>query len=136
MEKKKITNIEVKRKNRNDVFRYICKNAMASNPDISLCSVVQSPGLNCSVLLLCCQISPTMICLLRTTNSIISEVRLWTAVIVVEVQTGLSYRPPLRFLWRKGGYSGRMIRKNRHKNATAVYRRYLLRYPPCFCCAV
>ena len=35
MEKKKITNIEVKRKNRNDVFRYICKNAMASNPDIS-----------------------------------------------------------------------------------------------------
>ena len=35
IEKKKITNIEVKRKNRNDVFRYICKNAMASNPDIS-----------------------------------------------------------------------------------------------------
>ncbi len=35
MEKKKITNIEVKRKNRNDVFRYICKNAMVSNPDIS-----------------------------------------------------------------------------------------------------
>lgn len=35
MEKKKITNIEVKRKNRNDVFRYICKNGMVSNPDIS-----------------------------------------------------------------------------------------------------
>ncbi len=35
MEKKKITNIEVKRKNRNDVFRYICKNNMVSNPDIA-----------------------------------------------------------------------------------------------------
>lgn len=35
MEKKKITNIEVKKKNRNDVFRYICRNGMVSNPDIS-----------------------------------------------------------------------------------------------------
>lgn len=35
MEKKKITNMEVKRKNRNGVFRYICKNGTVSNPDIS-----------------------------------------------------------------------------------------------------
>lgn len=35
MESKKITNIEVKKKNRNEVFRYICKNGMVSNPDIS-----------------------------------------------------------------------------------------------------
>lgn len=35
MDKKKITNMEVKRKNRNDVFRYLCKNGMVSNPDIS-----------------------------------------------------------------------------------------------------
>lgn len=35
MDKKKITNMEVKKKNRNDVFRYICKNGMVSNPDIS-----------------------------------------------------------------------------------------------------
>lgn len=35
MEKKKITNIEVKRKNRNRVFRYICKHDTVSNPDIS-----------------------------------------------------------------------------------------------------
>lgn len=35
MDKKKITNIEVKRKNRNGVFRYICKNGTVSNPDIS-----------------------------------------------------------------------------------------------------
>ncbi len=35
MDKKKITNMEVKKKNRNDVFRYLCKNAMVSNPDIS-----------------------------------------------------------------------------------------------------
>lgn len=32
---KKITNMEVKRKNRNGVFRYICKNGTVSNPDIS-----------------------------------------------------------------------------------------------------
>ena len=32
---KKITNIEVKKRNRNDVFRYICRNGMVSNPDIS-----------------------------------------------------------------------------------------------------
>lgn len=35
MEKKKITNMEVKKKNRNAVFRYICKNGTVSNPDIS-----------------------------------------------------------------------------------------------------
>ena len=35
MEKKKITNMEVKKKNRNDVFRFICRNGMVSNPDIS-----------------------------------------------------------------------------------------------------
>ncbi len=35
MDKQKITNIEVKKKNRNDVFRYLCKNGTVSNPDIS-----------------------------------------------------------------------------------------------------
>lgn len=35
MDKKKITNMEVKKKNRNDVFRYICKNGTVSNPDIA-----------------------------------------------------------------------------------------------------
>ncbi len=35
MDNKKITNMEVKKKNRNDVFRYICGNGMVSNPDIS-----------------------------------------------------------------------------------------------------
>ncbi len=35
MEKKKITNMEVKKKNRNEVFRYICKQGTVSNPDIS-----------------------------------------------------------------------------------------------------
>lgn len=35
MDKKKITNIEVKKKNRNEVFRYICKRGTISNPDIS-----------------------------------------------------------------------------------------------------
>lgn len=35
MDKKKITNMEVKRKNRNEVFRYICKHGTVSNPDIS-----------------------------------------------------------------------------------------------------
>lgn len=35
MDKKKITNMEVKRKNRNDVFRYICRQGTVSNPDIS-----------------------------------------------------------------------------------------------------
>ena len=35
MDNKKITNMEVKKKNRNDVFRYICRNGMVSNPDIS-----------------------------------------------------------------------------------------------------
>ena len=35
IDKKKNTNMEVKKKNRNDVFRYICRNGMVSNPDIS-----------------------------------------------------------------------------------------------------
>lgn len=35
MDKKKITNIEVKKKNRNEVFRYICRQGTVSNPDIS-----------------------------------------------------------------------------------------------------
>lgn len=35
MNKKKNTNMEVKKKNRNDVFRYICRNGKVSNPDIS-----------------------------------------------------------------------------------------------------
>ncbi len=35
MDRKKITNREVKKKNRNRVFRYICKNKTVSNPDIS-----------------------------------------------------------------------------------------------------
>ena len=43
MEKKKITNIEVKRKNRNDVFRYICKNSMVSNPDIAYALKISLP---------------------------------------------------------------------------------------------
>ncbi len=35
MNTKKITNMEVKKKNRNEVFRYICKHETVSNPDIS-----------------------------------------------------------------------------------------------------
>lgn len=35
MDKKKITNMEVKKKNRNEVFRYICKHGTVSNPDIA-----------------------------------------------------------------------------------------------------
>lgn len=35
MDKKKITNMEVRKKNRNEVFRYICKHGTVSNPDIS-----------------------------------------------------------------------------------------------------
>lgn len=35
MNKKQVTNIEVKRNNRNRIFRYICKNGTVSNPDIS-----------------------------------------------------------------------------------------------------
>lgn len=35
MDKKKITNIEVKKRNRNEIFRYICKHGIVSNPDIS-----------------------------------------------------------------------------------------------------
>lgn len=35
MEKKQATNMEVKKKNRNRVFRYICRNGTVSNPDIS-----------------------------------------------------------------------------------------------------
>ncbi|MDE6404527.1 MAG: ROK family protein [Lachnospiraceae bacterium] len=35
MDKKNITNMEVKKKNRNEVFRYICKHGTVSNPDIA-----------------------------------------------------------------------------------------------------
>lgn len=35
MERKQATNIEVKKNNRNRVFRYICKNETVSNPDIA-----------------------------------------------------------------------------------------------------
>lgn len=35
MEMKQVTNIEVKRNNRNRIFRYICRNGTVSNPDIS-----------------------------------------------------------------------------------------------------
>lgn len=35
IEKNRITNIEVKKKNRNRIFRYICRNGIVSNPDIA-----------------------------------------------------------------------------------------------------
>lgn len=35
MDGKKVTNMEVKKRNRNRVFRYICRNGTVSNPDIS-----------------------------------------------------------------------------------------------------
>lgn len=35
MNKKQVTNMEVKKNNRNRIFRYICKNETVSNPDIS-----------------------------------------------------------------------------------------------------
>lgn len=35
MDKKQVTNMEVKRNNRNRIFRYICKHGTVSNPDIS-----------------------------------------------------------------------------------------------------
>ena len=35
MDRKNITNMEVKKKNRNRVFRYICKMGTVSNPDIA-----------------------------------------------------------------------------------------------------
>ncbi|MCI8453063.1 MAG: ROK family transcriptional regulator [Lachnospiraceae bacterium] len=35
MDRKQATNIEVKKNNRNRIFRYICKNGTVSNPDIS-----------------------------------------------------------------------------------------------------
>ncbi len=40
---KKITNMEVKRKNRNGVFRFICKNGTVSNPDISYYMKISLP---------------------------------------------------------------------------------------------
>lgn len=43
MDKKKITNMEVKKKNRNEVFRYICKHGTVSNPDISYNMKVSLP---------------------------------------------------------------------------------------------
>lgn len=38
MESKKITNIEVKKKNRNEVFRYICKKRDGIKPGYLLCA--------------------------------------------------------------------------------------------------
>lgn len=35
MDKKRVTNMEIKKQNRNRVFRYICRNGTVSNPDIS-----------------------------------------------------------------------------------------------------
>ena len=35
MTKKQITNIEVKKNNRNRIFRYLLKNGIVSNPDIA-----------------------------------------------------------------------------------------------------
>lgn len=43
MDKKKNTNMEVKKKNRNAVFRYISKNGMVSNPDISYALKISLP---------------------------------------------------------------------------------------------
>lgn len=43
MDKKKNTNMEVKKKNRNEVFRYICRNGMVSNPDISYALKISLP---------------------------------------------------------------------------------------------
>lgn len=43
MDKRKHTNMDVKKKNRNDVFRYICRNGMVSNPDISYALKISLP---------------------------------------------------------------------------------------------
>ena len=43
MEKKKETNIEVKKRNRNRVFRYICETGTVSNPDISFATQMSLP---------------------------------------------------------------------------------------------
>lgn len=43
MDKKKITSMEVKKKNRNDVFRYICRQGTVSNPDISYALKISLP---------------------------------------------------------------------------------------------
>lgn len=43
MDRKKITNMEVKRKNRNGVFRYIAQHGTVSNPDISYAMKISLP---------------------------------------------------------------------------------------------
>lgn len=43
MDRKKITNIEVKKKNRNGVFRYIIRHGTVSNPDISYAMKISLP---------------------------------------------------------------------------------------------
>lgn len=43
MDRKQMTNIEVKRNNRNRVYRYICKNGIVSNPDISYATKMSLP---------------------------------------------------------------------------------------------
>ena len=43
VDKRKHTNMDVKKKNRNDVFRYICRNGMVSNPDISYALKISLP---------------------------------------------------------------------------------------------
>ena len=41
--KKNITNIEVKKNNRNRIFRYICKHDRVSNPDIAYALQISLP---------------------------------------------------------------------------------------------
>jgi predicted NBD/HSP70 family sugar kinase/predicted transcriptional regulator len=43
MDKKKETNMEVKKRNRNSVFRYICSHGTVSNPDISYATQMSLP---------------------------------------------------------------------------------------------
>lgn len=43
MDQKKETNIEVKKRNRNSIFRYICRNGTVSNPDISYATQMSLP---------------------------------------------------------------------------------------------
>lgn len=43
MDKKKETNMEVKKRNRNSVFRYICRHGTVSNPDISYATQMSLP---------------------------------------------------------------------------------------------
>lgn len=43
MDKKQITNMEVKKNNRNRIFRYICKHGIVSNPDIAYETKISLP---------------------------------------------------------------------------------------------